>query len=127
MVPRESPWAMAKVYSRPSISDETMPIAPAEILVGGPERNGEVDRVRDTLIFERKRPGFRFLRCAILLVLASAIASFGQLGDSLGVVIGVMIVGAYLRRGSRTLPITRRRQPLNPNRKLLGGRCAWAL
>jgi hypothetical protein len=26
-----------------------------------------------------------------------------------------------------TLPITRRRQPLNPNRKLLGGRCAWAL
>jgi hypothetical protein len=49
------------------------------------------------LIFERDRPGFKFLMCAMLLVLASAMASFGWLCDSLGVVIGVMIVGAFLR------------------------------
>jgi len=52
---------MAKVSPRPFISGETMPIAPAEILHGGPESRGEVDRVSDTLIFERNRPGFRFL------------------------------------------------------------------
>ena len=45
------------------------------------------------LIFERNRSGFKFLMCAMLLVLASAMASFGWLCDSLGVVIGVMIVG----------------------------------
>jgi hypothetical protein len=99
---------MAKDFSRPSISGETMPIAPAEILVGGPESRGEVDRVSDTLNFERNRPGFWFPRCAILLVLASSIASFRQLGDSLGVVIGVMIVGPFLRRGSRTLSLSGR-------------------
>ena len=47
-----------------------MPIAPAEILHGSPETSGEVDRVSDTLIFERNRPGFRFETCAMLLVLA---------------------------------------------------------
>jgi hypothetical protein len=53
-----------------------MPIAPAEILVGGPESRGDVDRVSDSLIFVRNRPGFRILMCAMLLVLAYAIASF---------------------------------------------------
>lgn len=57
-------------------SGERMPIAPAEILVGGPESRGDVDRVSDSLIFARNRPGFRILMCAMLLVLASAIASF---------------------------------------------------
>jgi hypothetical protein len=85
-----------------------MPIAPAESLVGGPETRGDVDRVSDSLICERERPGFWFLTCAILLVLASAIASFGQLGDSLGVEIGVMIVGAFLRPGWRTLSLSGR-------------------
>ena len=53
-----------------------MSIAPAEILVGGPEIRGEVDRVSDRMNFERNRPGFRILMCAMLLVLAYAIASF---------------------------------------------------
>ena len=57
-------------------SGETMSIAPAEILVGGPEIRGEVDRVSDRMNFERNRPGFRILMCAMLLVLAYAIASF---------------------------------------------------
>jgi len=90
-----------------------MPIAPAEILVGGPESRGEVDRVSDMLIFERDRPGFKFLMCAMLLVLASAMASFGWLGDSLAVEIDGMIVGAFLRQGSRTLPLSGRQGPID--------------
>lgn len=68
----------------------------AEILHGGPVTIEEVDRVSDTLIFERGRPGPRFLKFAILLLLASAIASFGLLGDSLAVVIGAMIVAPLM-------------------------------
>jgi uncharacterized membrane protein len=56
----------------------------------------EVDRVSDTVIFERDRPGPRFLKFAILLLLASAIASFGLLSDSLEVVIGAMIVAPLM-------------------------------
>jgi uncharacterized hydrophobic protein (TIGR00271 family) len=68
----------------------------AEILHGGPVTAEEVDRVSDTLTFERGRPGPRFLKFAILLLLASAIATFGLLGDSLAVVIGAMIVAPLM-------------------------------
>jgi hypothetical protein len=68
----------------------------AELLHGGPVTGEEVDRVSDTVIFERDRPGPRFLKFAILLLLASAIASFGLLSDSLEVVIGAMIVAPLM-------------------------------
>jgi hypothetical protein len=68
----------------------------AELLHGGPVTGEEVDRVSDTLIFERDRPGPRFLKFAVLLLLASAIASFGLLSDSLAVVIGAMIVAPLM-------------------------------
>jgi len=73
-----------------------MAIALAEILHGGPVTVEEVDRVSDTLIFDHDKPGPRFLKFAILLLLASAIASYGLLGDSLAVVIGAMIVAPLM-------------------------------
>lgn len=68
----------------------------AERLHGGPITGEEVDRVRDVLIFERGRPGPKFLKFSILLVLAAAIATYGLLGDSLAVVIGAMIVAPLM-------------------------------
>ncbi|MFO7628820.1 MAG: DUF389 domain-containing protein [Prochlorococcaceae cyanobacterium] len=68
----------------------------AELLHGGPVTAAEVERISDTLIFEPGRPGPKFLKFAILLVLASAIASFGLLGDSVAAVIGAMIVAPLM-------------------------------
>lgn len=63
---------------------------------GGPVDLAEVERVRDSLIFEKRRPGPKFFRFSCLLLLASAIATFGLLGDSLAVVIGAMIVAPLM-------------------------------
>jgi uncharacterized hydrophobic protein (TIGR00271 family) len=68
----------------------------AERLHGGPVTAVEVERVSDTLLFEPGRPGPKFLRFTILLVLASAIASFGLLGDSVAAVIGAMVVAPLM-------------------------------
>jgi uncharacterized hydrophobic protein (TIGR00271 family) len=68
----------------------------AETLHGGPISAAEVDRICEALTFERGRPGPRFLKFSILLVLASSIATFGLLGDSLAVVIGAMIVAPLM-------------------------------
>ena len=68
----------------------------AELLHGGPVTAAEVERINDTLIFEPGRPGPKFLKFVILLVLASAIASFGLLGDSVAAVIGAMIVAPLM-------------------------------
>jgi hypothetical protein len=48
----------------------------AELLHGGPVTGEEVDRVSDTLIFERDRPGPRFLKFAVLLLLAVPASAF---------------------------------------------------
>lgn len=68
----------------------------AELLHGGPVTAAEVERVSDVLIFEQGRPGPKFLKFMLLLVLASAIASFGLLGDSVAAVIGAMIVAPLM-------------------------------
>lgn len=68
----------------------------AETLHGGPISAAEVERICQALIFDRGRPGPKFLKFAILLVLASSIATFGLLGDSLAVVIGAMIVAPLM-------------------------------
>lgn len=73
-----------------------MPPSLGELLHGGPVTATEVERVCDTLTFEPGRPGAKFLRFAILLLLASAIASFGLLGDSVAAVIGAMIVAPLM-------------------------------
>lgn len=68
----------------------------ASLLHGGPVTAVEVERVSEVLIFEQGRPGPKFLKFSILLLLASSIASFGLLGDSLAVVIGAMIVAPLM-------------------------------
>jgi uncharacterized hydrophobic protein (TIGR00271 family) len=68
----------------------------AERLHGGPVTLEEVHRVSEALVFERRRPGAKFLRFSILLVLAAGIATYGLLGDSLAVVIGAMIVAPLM-------------------------------
>lgn len=68
----------------------------AELLHGGPVTKEEVERISEALIFEQGRPGPKFFRFAMLLVLASAIASFGLLGDSVAAVIGAMIVAPLM-------------------------------
>jgi uncharacterized hydrophobic protein (TIGR00271 family) len=73
-----------------------MAVPLAEILHGGPVTAAEVERISDTLIFERGRAGARFVTFAILMLLASTIATFGLLGDSMAVVIGAMIVAPLM-------------------------------
>ena len=68
----------------------------AETLHGGSVSAVDVERICQALIFERGRPGPKFLKFAILLVLASSIATFGLLGDSLAAVIGAMIVAPLM-------------------------------
>lgn len=68
----------------------------AERLHGGPVTLAEVDRICDALIFEQGRPGPKFVKFSILLLLASSIASFGLLGDSVAAVIGAMIVAPLM-------------------------------
>lgn len=73
--------------SRPSLADW---------LHGGPLNDAELERIREALIFEPATPGPKFVKFAILLLLAAAIASFGLLGDSIAAVIGAMIVAPLM-------------------------------
>lgn len=66
------------------------------MLHGGAVSIAEVDRVRDTLVFDGPSLWPKFLKFIILLVLASCIATYGLLGDSVAVVIGAMIVAPLM-------------------------------
>ena len=68
----------------------------AELLHGGPVDAEEVKRVRETLVFEGARLWTMFVKFVCLLVLASGIATYGLLADSLAVVIGAMIVAPLM-------------------------------
>jgi uncharacterized hydrophobic protein (TIGR00271 family) len=68
----------------------------ATLLHGGPVDAGEVARVRDVLLFERPELQKRLIRFGALLILASAIATYGLLGDSVATVIGAMIVAPLM-------------------------------
>ncbi len=68
----------------------------SEHLHGGVVTGKDIQRVRDTLLFEqpeRQRKIFRFL---CLLILAAAISTFGLLADSIATVIGAMIVAPLM-------------------------------
>ncbi|NTU71255.1 MAG: DUF389 domain-containing protein [Coriobacteriia bacterium] len=56
----------------------------------------EVARVRDIIMFEEPGLRERLVRFAVLLVLASAIATFGLISDSVATVIGAMIVAPLM-------------------------------
>ena len=66
------------------------------LLHGGPLEASEVSRVRDVLLFEPPDLGRRLVRFGALLILASAIATYGLLGDSVATVIGAMIVAPLM-------------------------------
>jgi uncharacterized hydrophobic protein (TIGR00271 family) len=68
----------------------------AELLHGGATDQSEVVRVRDVLIFEPPDLRKRLVRFGALLILASAIATYGLLGDSVATVIGAMIVAPLM-------------------------------
>jgi len=67
-----------------------------DTLHGGPVTADDVIRVRDILLFDGPERRARLIRFAALLVLASAIATFGLIGDSVATVIGAMIVAPLM-------------------------------
>lgn len=67
-----------------------------DLLHGGPVDAQEVARVRDVLLFEPPNLQKRLIRFGGLLVLASAIATYGLIGDSVATVIGAMIVAPLM-------------------------------
>jgi uncharacterized hydrophobic protein (TIGR00271 family) len=56
----------------------------------------DVQRVRDVLLFEEPELRKRLIRFWTLLILASAIATYGLIGDSVATVIGAMIVAPLM-------------------------------
>ena len=66
------------------------------LLHGGPIDEGEIGRVRDIVMFEEPHLKERLVRFSTLLVLASAIATYGLLADSVATVIGAMIVAPLM-------------------------------
>jgi uncharacterized hydrophobic protein (TIGR00271 family) len=67
-----------------------------ETLHGGPVDAEEFARIRDVVLFEQPGLRARLVRFAALLILASAIATYGLLGDSVAAVIGAMIVAPLM-------------------------------
>ncbi|MCC6498278.1 MAG: DUF389 domain-containing protein [Propionibacteriaceae bacterium] len=67
-----------------------------EVVHGGPTDSAEVERVRDVLMFDGPQLHQRLIRFGALLVLASAIATFGLLANSVATVIGAMIVAPLM-------------------------------
>ena len=67
-----------------------------EVLHGGPVDEGEIARVRAVVMFEEPDLQARLVRFWALLILASAIATFGLYGDSVATVIGAMIVAPLM-------------------------------
>lgn len=67
-----------------------------DFLHGGAVDGLEIQRVRDALLFEGPEKSRRTSRFFMLLVLASAIATYGLLSDSVATVIGAMIVAPLM-------------------------------
>ena len=67
-----------------------------EVLHGGPIDADEVARVRDVVMFEEPGLQARLVRFWTLLIMASAIATFGLYADSVATVIGAMIVAPLM-------------------------------
>jgi uncharacterized hydrophobic protein (TIGR00271 family) len=67
-----------------------------DMLHGGAVEQSEIVRVRDVVMFEEPELGRRLVRFGALLILASAIATYGLIGDSVATVIGAMIVAPLM-------------------------------
>jgi uncharacterized hydrophobic protein (TIGR00271 family) len=68
----------------------------SDVLHGGEVTADEVARVRDVVEFEPPDLKRKLIRFWILLVLATAIATYGLIGDSVATVIGAMIVAPLM-------------------------------
>ncbi len=68
----------------------------SELLHGGEVTADEVARVRDVVVFEPPDLKVKLVRFWILLMLATAIATYGLIGDSVATVIGAMIVAPLM-------------------------------
>lgn len=68
----------------------------SEHLHGGVVGDEEIERVREALLFEEPERQRKLTRFFCLLILASAIATFGLLADSIATVIGAMIVAPLM-------------------------------
>ena len=68
----------------------------SEVLHGGPVDAEEIGRVRAVIMFEEPDLQARLVRFGALLVMASAIATFGLYADSVATVIGAMIVAPLM-------------------------------
>jgi len=67
-----------------------------EFLHGGPVGDEDIRHVRDALLFEEPERQRKLTRFFALLILASAIATYGLLADSVAAVIGAMIVAPLM-------------------------------
>jgi uncharacterized hydrophobic protein (TIGR00271 family) len=67
-----------------------------DVLHGGPVDAAEIARVREVVMFEPPDLQARLVRFWALLILASAIATFGLYADSVAAVIGAMIVAPLM-------------------------------
>lgn len=66
------------------------------LLHGDPVDKAEVKRMRDLVLFEGPDRNKKVLKFFCLLILASGIATYGLLGDSVAVVIGAMIIAPLM-------------------------------
>jgi len=67
-----------------------------EVIHGGPVDATEVARVKSALLFEPPDRSKQLIKFAALLVLSSAIATYGLLGDSVATVVGAMIIAPLM-------------------------------
>jgi len=68
----------------------------SEYLHGGVVGSEEIERVREVLLFEEPERQRKIIRFFCLLVLATSIATFGLVADSVATVIGAMIVAPLM-------------------------------
>jgi len=66
------------------------------LIHGDAVNKGEIDRVRDVILFEKPDLKKKLVRFFILLILASGIATYGLLGNSVATIIGAMIVAPLM-------------------------------
>ena len=66
------------------------------LLHGDPVDEAEVKRMRDLVLFEGPDVKKKLVKFFCLLILASGIATYGLLGDSVAVVIGAMIIAPLM-------------------------------
>lgn len=66
------------------------------LLHGDPVNKDEVNRIRDLILYEGEDLKNKLVKFFVLLILASGIATYGLLSDSVAVIIGAMIIAPLM-------------------------------